>query len=103
MNLELLALWIDEPSEAPRSYKGDGWKACHHGSHRRGQAGCSQKSGKKYVSQIGAIVRDNVPISIREWKGKSTNPYTLPDTKRIGCGKMSRNISHFPKDIMKMM
>jgi hypothetical protein len=27
----------------------------------------------KYVSQWGAIVRDNVPISYREWKGKADN------------------------------
>jgi hypothetical protein len=29
-----------------------------------------KKIKDKYVSQCGAIVRDNVPISYREWKGK---------------------------------
>ena len=41
-----------------------------------------EKVAKKYVSQIGAIVRDNVPISIREWKGRSDNPYALPETEK---------------------
>jgi hypothetical protein len=30
------------------------------------------------VSQCGAIVRDNVPIKYREWKGKQSNPYVVP-------------------------
>lgn len=33
-----------------------------------------------FVSQCGAVVRDRMPISVREWKGKATNPYVLPDT-----------------------
>jgi hypothetical protein len=28
----------------------------------------------------GAIVRDNVPISYREWKGKADNPHVVPDS-----------------------
>jgi hypothetical protein len=32
---------------------------------------CSKKIKDKYVSQCGAIVRDNMPISYREWKGKA--------------------------------
>ena len=40
-----------------------------------------EKVATKYMSQIRAIVWDNVAISIKEWKGKSTNPYALPDTE----------------------
>jgi hypothetical protein len=32
------------------------------------------------VSQCEAIVRDNVPIKYREWKGKPSNPYVVPDS-----------------------
>jgi hypothetical protein len=32
------------------------------------------------VSQRGGIVRDNVPIKYREWKGKPSNPYMVPDS-----------------------
>jgi hypothetical protein len=32
-----------------------------------------------YVSQCGSIVRDNVPISYREWKGKADNPHVVTD------------------------
>jgi hypothetical protein len=34
------------------------------------------------VSQCGAIVRDNVPIKYREWKGKPTNPYVVLDSAK---------------------
>jgi hypothetical protein len=40
---------------------------------------CSKKIKDKYVSQCGAIVRDNVPISYRELKGKANNPHMVPD------------------------
>jgi hypothetical protein len=41
---------------------------------------CAPKKIKdKYVSQCGTIVRDNVPISYREWKGKADNPHVVPD------------------------
>jgi hypothetical protein len=33
-----------------------------------------------YVSQCGAIARDNVPISYREWKGKAYNPHVVLDS-----------------------
>jgi hypothetical protein len=33
----------------------------------------------KFVSQCGPIVRDNVPIKYREWKGKPSNPYVVLD------------------------
>jgi hypothetical protein len=40
---------------------------------------CSKKIKDKYVSQCGAIVRDNVPISYKEWKGKADNPHVVPE------------------------
>jgi hypothetical protein len=39
-----------------------------------------KKVKDKFVSQCGAIVRDNVPIKYREWKGKPSNPYVVPDS-----------------------
>jgi hypothetical protein len=42
---------------------------------------CSPKKIKDtYVSQCGAIVRENVPISYREWKGKTDNPHVVPNS-----------------------
>jgi hypothetical protein len=40
---------------------------------------CSKKIKITYVSQCRAIVRDNVPISYREWKRKAENPHVVPD------------------------
>ena len=41
------------------------------------------KVAKKFVSQCGVIVRDNVPISIRKWKSTDpTEEYVLPDTEK---------------------
>nr|XP_034589175.1 uncharacterized protein LOC117851462 [Setaria viridis] len=37
---------------------------------------------RKFMSQCRAIVRDNVPISIREWKGKKDDPYVLPHIQK---------------------
>ena len=37
---------------------------------------------RNFMSQIGTIVRDNVPISIREWKGKQDVPFMLPQTQK---------------------
>jgi hypothetical protein len=34
------------------------------------------------VSQCGAIVRDNMPIKYREWKGKPSNPYMVSDSAK---------------------
>jgi hypothetical protein len=45
-----------------------------------GQPCAPKKIKDKYVSQCGAIVRDNVPISYREWKGKADNPHVVPDS-----------------------
>jgi hypothetical protein len=39
-----------------------------------------QKIKDMYVSQCGAIVRDNVPINYRYWKGKEDNPHVVPDS-----------------------
>jgi hypothetical protein len=39
-----------------------------------------KKIKDKFVSQCGAIIRDNVPIKYREWKGKPNNPYVVPDS-----------------------
>jgi hypothetical protein len=39
-----------------------------------------KKVKDKFVSQCEAIVRDNVPIKYREWKGKPSNPYVVPDS-----------------------
>jgi hypothetical protein len=45
-----------------------------------GQPCAPKKIKDTYVSQCGAIVRDNVPISYREWKGKADNPHVVPDS-----------------------
>ena len=45
-----------------------------------GQPCAPKKIKDKYVSQCGAIVRDNVPISYREWKGREDNPHVVPDS-----------------------
>jgi hypothetical protein len=45
-----------------------------------GQPVAPKKFKDKFVSQCRAIVRDNVPIKYREWKGKSSNPYVVPDS-----------------------
>ncbi|XP_072148152.1 uncharacterized protein [Setaria viridis] len=57
-----------------------------------------EKVAKKYVSQIGAIVRDNVPISIREWKGRSDNPYALPETEKNMLWEDVKRHFTFPED-----
>jgi hypothetical protein len=54
---------------------------------------CSKKIKDKYVSQCGAIVRDNVPISHREWKGKADNPHMVPElVKNLLWGEI---LKHF--------
>ena len=45
-----------------------------------GQPWEPKKVRDKFVSQCGAIVRDNVPISYREWKGREDNPWVVPDS-----------------------
>jgi hypothetical protein len=50
------------------------------------------------VSQFGAIVRDNVPISYREWKEKADNPHVVPDSV-----KNLLNTSHFLKVLNQPM
>jgi hypothetical protein len=46
-----------------------------------------QKIKDKFVSQCGAIVGDNVPIKYREWNGKPSNPYMVPDLVKDQLGK----------------
>ena len=36
----------------------------------------------KFVTNCGAIVRDNVPINYRDWKVKPTNKYMVPNTQK---------------------
>jgi hypothetical protein len=45
-----------------------------------GQTVAPEKVKDKFLSQCRAIVRDNVPIKYREWKGKPSNPYMVPDS-----------------------
>jgi hypothetical protein len=45
-----------------------------------GQPIAPKKVKDKFVSQCRVIVRDNVPIKYREWKGKPSNPYMVPDS-----------------------
>jgi hypothetical protein len=39
-----------------------------------------EKNKDTYVLQCGAIVRDNVPISYKEWNRKADNPHVVPDS-----------------------
>jgi hypothetical protein len=49
------------------------------------------------VSQCGAIVRDNMPIKYREWKGKPSNPYVVPDSIKDQLWNDVLNTLHFLK------
>jgi hypothetical protein len=44
-----------------------------------GQPCAPKKVMDNFMSQCGAIVRDNVPSKYREWKGKPSNPYVVLD------------------------
>jgi hypothetical protein len=44
---------------------------------------CSKKIKDNYVSQCGAIARDNMPISYREKNGKADNPHVVPDSVKF--------------------
>nr|TKW28387.1 hypothetical protein SEVIR_3G317300v2 [Setaria viridis] len=37
---------------------------------------------RKFMSEIRAMVRDNVPINIKQWKGRQDDPYVLPWTQK---------------------
>jgi hypothetical protein len=51
------------------------------------------------VLQCGAIVRDNVPISYREWKGKADNPYVVLDSvKNLLWDEILKHFRH-PEDV----
>jgi hypothetical protein len=42
---------------------------------------------------VGAIVRDNMPICYKEWKGKADNPHVVPDSvKNLLWGEI---LKHF--------
>jgi hypothetical protein len=81
MLLILVGFWIDDEKVEERSYTTNHQRCyvSYHGDVRAWPACCSKKVKDKFVSQCGAIVRDNVPIKYREWKGKLSNPYVVPD------------------------
>jgi hypothetical protein len=54
-----------------------------------------KKIKDKYVSQCGAIVRGNMPISNREWKGKADNPHVVPDSvKNLLWDEILKHFTH---------
>jgi hypothetical protein len=77
----LVGFWIDDEKVQERSYTTNRRRCdvSYHGGVRAWPALCSKKIKDKFVSQCGAIVRANVPIKYREWKGKPNNPYVVPD------------------------
>jgi hypothetical protein len=80
--LILVGFWIDDEKVQERSCTTNR-RQCdvsYHGGVRAWPACCSKKIKDKFVSQCGEIVRDNVPIKYREWKGKPSNPYVVPDS-----------------------
>jgi hypothetical protein len=78
----LVGFWIDDEKVQERSYTTNRRRCdvSYHGGVRAWPALCSKKIKDKFVSQCGAIVRDNVPIKYRKWKGKPSNPYVVPDS-----------------------
>jgi hypothetical protein len=80
--LILVGFWIDGEKVQERSCTTNRRRCdvSYHGGVRAWPAYCSKKIKDKFVSQCGAIVRDNVPIKYREWKGKPSNPYVVPDS-----------------------
>jgi hypothetical protein len=80
--LILVGFWIDDEKVRERSYTTNRRRCdvSYHGGVRAWPASCSKKVKDKFVSQCGAIVRDNVPIKYREWKGKPSNPYVVLDS-----------------------
>lgn len=52
---------------------------------------------RKYVSQTEAIIRDNVPISIRECKGKRNDLYAAPDIQKDMMWANIKKHFTFPK------
>jgi hypothetical protein len=80
--LILVGFWIDNEKVQERSCTTNRRRCdvSYHGGVRAWPACCSKKVKDKFVSQCGAIVRDNVPIKYKEWKGKPSNPYVVPDS-----------------------
>jgi hypothetical protein len=51
-----------------------------------------QKIKDTYVSQCRGIVRDNVPINYKEWKGKIDNPHVVLDSvKNLLCDEILKH------------
>jgi hypothetical protein len=80
--LILVGFWIDNEKVQERSYTTNRRRCgvSYHRGVRAWPALCSKKVKDKFVSQCGAIVRDNVPIKYKEWKGKPSNKYMVPDS-----------------------
>ena len=58
-----------------------------------------KKIATKFVINCGAIVRDNVPISYREWKVKASNPYTFLQIQRDMLWVDIKKHFTFPEDV----
>jgi hypothetical protein len=78
----LVGFWIDDEKVQERSYTTNRRRCdvSYHGGVKAWLALCSKKIKDKFMSQCGAIVRDNVSIKYIEWKGKPSNPYVVPDS-----------------------
>ena len=53
----------------------------------------------KFVTECGALVRDKVPIKIREWKGKTDDPYALPQAQKDMLWQDVKRHFTFPDDV----
>jgi hypothetical protein len=97
--LILVGFWIDDEKVQERSCTTNRRRCdvLYHGGVRARQALCSKKIKDKFVSQCGAIVRDNMPIKYREWKGKPSNPYVVPDSIKDQLWNDVLNTLHFLK------
>jgi hypothetical protein len=82
--LILVGFWIDDEKVQERSYTTNRRRCdvSYHGGVRAWPALCSKKIKDKFVSQCRAIIRDNMPIKYREWKGKPRNSYVVPDSAK---------------------
>jgi hypothetical protein len=80
--LILVGFWIDDEKVQERSCTTNRRRCdvSYHRGVRAWPACCSKKVKDKFVSQCGAILRNNVPIKYREWKGNPNNPYVVPDS-----------------------
>jgi hypothetical protein len=80
--LILVGFWIDDEKVQERSYTTNRCDVMYRITEvsELGQPCAPKKVKDKFVSQCGAIVRDNVPIKYKEWKGKPSNPYVVRDS-----------------------